>query len=374
LNSNSTDLTISTPGRICLFGEHQDYLGLPVIASAISLRIFIEGRYRKDSKVNIALPDINSSETFYLNGNLNYNAERDYFKSAINVLLNKGFTFSRGLECKVYGQIPINAGTSSSSALIVSWINLLTRLSDQSIILTPEEIAELAYKSEVEEFHEPGGKMDHYSTAIGNVIELESYPSIKISKIRKELGAFVLGNSGEPKDTKHILSGVKNKIINITESLKLSQKDFSLHRVELEEIERYWKSIPSNVGEKHLQHSQFEILVGTIINRDITKEALQLLKHDNFDKKYFGELMYKHHTILRDVLKISTKKIDLMIEAAMQAGAYGAKINGSGGGGCMFAYAPENPEEVFDAVEKISGEAYLVYSSEGTKEEILKEI
>ena len=25
------------PGRVCLFGEHQDYLGLPVIAAAIPL-------------------------------------------------------------------------------------------------------------------------------------------------------------------------------------------------------------------------------------------------------------------------------------------------------------------------------------------------
>ncbi|PCH58486.1 MAG: hypothetical protein COC11_03510 [Candidatus Neomarinimicrobiota bacterium] len=30
-------MTIKTPSRICLFGEHQDYLGLPVIAMAESL-------------------------------------------------------------------------------------------------------------------------------------------------------------------------------------------------------------------------------------------------------------------------------------------------------------------------------------------------
>jgi galactokinase len=41
---------ISTPGRICLFGEHQDYLGLPVIAMAISLRATIRGDKRTDKK------------------------------------------------------------------------------------------------------------------------------------------------------------------------------------------------------------------------------------------------------------------------------------------------------------------------------------
>ncbi len=33
-----------------------------------------------------------------------------------------------------------------------------------------------------------------------------------------------------------------------------------------------------------------------------------------------------------------------MIAAALDAGALGAKINGSGGGGCMFAYAPPIPK------------------------------
>jgi len=28
-------LTVTAPGRICLFGEHQDFLGLAVIAAAI---------------------------------------------------------------------------------------------------------------------------------------------------------------------------------------------------------------------------------------------------------------------------------------------------------------------------------------------------
>lgn len=33
-------ICVSTPSRICLFGEHQDYLGLEVIASAIDMRFF----------------------------------------------------------------------------------------------------------------------------------------------------------------------------------------------------------------------------------------------------------------------------------------------------------------------------------------------
>ncbi len=35
-----------TPGRICLFGEHQDILGLPVIVCAVELAMEIVGQAR----------------------------------------------------------------------------------------------------------------------------------------------------------------------------------------------------------------------------------------------------------------------------------------------------------------------------------------
>ena len=34
-------IEVTAPGRICLFGEHQDFLGLPVIACAIDLTMKI---------------------------------------------------------------------------------------------------------------------------------------------------------------------------------------------------------------------------------------------------------------------------------------------------------------------------------------------
>ena len=73
-------MEISTPGRVCLFGEHQDYLGLPVIAMAISLRSVISGIFRNDTSIIIRMPDINETEKFDLD-KLNYHSSRDYFKS-----------------------------------------------------------------------------------------------------------------------------------------------------------------------------------------------------------------------------------------------------------------------------------------------------
>jgi len=353
-------LKISAPGRVCLFGEHQDYLGLPVIASAISKRIFIEGTKRDDQQVNILLPDINSSDRFIIGKKLDYKLERDYLRSAVNVLLRNNFTFSKGFDCTINGDIPINAGTSSSSALIVAWINFLSRMSDQALILPSEKIAGLAYTAEVLEFSEPGGMMDHYSSAVGGIIWLGSHPEIQLKNINVKQGTFVLVNSLEPKDTKFILARVKRGILNIVKELLTANPYFSLQTISIEELMRF---------KDELNDEQMELLEGTIRNRDITYEAEQLLRADKLDERRLGRLMNEHQNVLRDVLKISTPKIDTMINAALDAGAYGAKINGSGGGGCMFAYAPENPEKILEAVKRISNDAWIVAIDEGTKEE-----
>lgn len=211
--------TASTPGRICLFGEHQDYLGLPVIAAAISLRIQLTARRgfarhgfarrTPNREIVLHLPDVKRVERFSFVGQpLPYTRKRDYFRSGINVLLREGFTFSTGIEGEVRGAIPINSGTSRSSALLITWLNGLTQLADEPRSLSARRLAELAHAAEVLEFGEPGGTMDHYATAVGNVIYLESQP-VHLTPLRPALGTFVPSDSGEPKDTVGILGRTK---------------------------------------------------------------------------------------------------------------------------------------------------------------------
>ncbi len=354
----SNDLAISTPGRVCLFGEHQDYLNLPIIASAISLRVSVTGHKRNDDKIIVHLPDVGEEESFSLSEPIVYGKERDYFKSGVKVMRKHGFTFSSGMECLVRGEIPINAGTSSSSALVVTWINFLAQMSDSPAELSGEDIGLYAYETEVLEFSEPGGMMDQYTTAIGRIIFLASYPEIRITRLNAKTGRFVLGNSLEPKDTKFILARVKGQVQRVVQELKKSHSEFSLQTITESGLDRYSGA---------LTPEQLELLHGTIKNRDITYRALKALEEPSLDHKLIGSLLNDHQVVLRDILKISTPKIDRMVEAALNAGAYGAKINGSGGGGCMFAYAPENPEKIKAAIEKEGGEAYIVSTDDGTR-------
>ncbi|MHA1954480.1 MAG: galactokinase family protein, partial [Candidatus Heimdallarchaeaceae archaeon] len=48
----------SAPARVCLYGEHQDYLGLKVIPAAINLRLNISSTKKGDNKITIQSMDV----------------------------------------------------------------------------------------------------------------------------------------------------------------------------------------------------------------------------------------------------------------------------------------------------------------------------
>ena len=153
-----------------------------------------------------------------------------------------------------------------------------------------------------------------------------------------------------------ILQRCGDSRLAIVEKIKSQNSDFNLHNFELEEIS--WCD---------LNKDETTLFSGTIQNRDLLRKALPELKKAKPDHEKIGRLLSEHHTILRDVLKVSTPKIETMLDAAMNAGALGGKINGSGGGGCMFAYIPQNPEKVVEAIEKTGGKTYIIHSEEGTR-------
>ena len=347
-------MRISTPGRICLFGEHQDYLGLPVIAMAISLRVILEGKKRQDRKVIIHKPDLGETESFLLD-DLLYTKSRDYFKSGIGVCQNEGLTFSSGFECEITSKIPIRAGTSSSSAISVSWIHFLSQMADEPTNWDQQKISELAYKTEVEEFNEPGGMMDQYSTAMGHLIYLQSEPDIAIQSLNPNLGTFVLGDSCEPKETMIILSRCRDARLEIIEKLKVRNPNLYIH------------SSGDDLDLTDLTENEKSLFMATIKNRNLLKSALIELEKDELNHDIIGNLLTDHHTVLRDILNVSTPKIEIMMDAALNAGALGGKINGSGGGGCMFAYAPNDPKHVAEAIEKAGGKVYVIQADEGTR-------
>jgi galactokinase len=349
-------ILVSAPGRLCLLGEHQDYFGLPIIAAAINLRIRITGNRTDEKRIKLDLPDIKEKDEFPIGQELSYSQERDYLKSAVNILLRKNIFPGAGWKAQVRGTIPINSGTASSSALVVAWVCFLLKASGDERASSPEDIAELAFQSEVAEFKEPGGKMDHYSSALGRVISIHFEKNLKINSFTSPLKNFVLADSLIRKNTTGTLGFIKSYVLKAVSLIQDTISDFNLKSPLTSPIKKEIEKLPET--EKRL-------LKGTLMTRDITAQGESLFKQKKFDHEKFGMLLSRQQDVIRNYLRISSPKIDKMIDTALDSGALGAKINGSGEGGCIFAYTPNNAELVAKKLENLGAKAYIVHVDKG---------
>ena len=74
---------------------------------------------------------------------------------------------------------------------------------------------------------------------------------------------------------------------------------------------------------------------------------------ENYDLKKAGEFMNENHRLLQEI-GVSSKELDLLVDLARKQGAFGAKLTGGGGGGCMVALTPTQTlqETVAVAIEQ----------------------
>lgn len=89
------------------------------------------------------------------------------------------------------------------------------------------------------------------------------------------------------------------------------------------------------------------------------------------DWERVGRLMDFNQEYLRD-LGVSSEKLESLISAAKEGGAWGAKLSGAGGGDCMIALAPSDKRDaICKAIENAGGEVIDVKASaEGVRIEL----
>ncbi|HJN15614.1 MAG TPA: galactokinase family protein [Armatimonadota bacterium] len=354
-------IQVSAPGRLCLFGEHQDFLGLPVIAIAVTRDITFAGVRRSDGMFVLDLPDISAREEYDPREELPYRNKRDYLPSAINVLRRDGYPLDPGYDITVRGNIPINAGCGSSSAMLNAWIGFLKAAHGGSHDVDPTAVARDAHRAEVIEFDEPGGMMDHYSSALGGLLHIKTEGDIECTPLAAKLDGFVLGDSLTPKNTTGTLAASRAAMADAVEIAGGLLPGFDIHETHLDEARPVLDQ---------LQPRGREMLEGNLINRDICREALVELNKERPDPALFGDLLTRHHEQLSRHIQVSTEKLDQMVQASLDAGALGAKMNGSGGGGCMFAYAPGRQDEVVEAIRGVGARAWPVAPHPGLQVKI----
>lgn len=335
-------MKISAPGRICLFGEHQDYLDLPVVAMAVNLRFEIEFKSTGSAGIRIEKPDLGPGISTEFDPYAEAPAGPDDFCWGIaKTLREEGFTFPRGGTATFRSRIPLRAGCSSSSAMSAAWMRLLLEIGEHprrsNYIEETENAAYLVYKGEKEKFQGAGGMMDQYSCYLGGLIYV--YPDrskpipYSVERLPARPGGIILIDSGDPKDTQGILSSVGQRARDAVAAAQKERAGFDLKTTSFQELN-------SALSDTEKQKDHWKVVLDHLINRDLCQEGLKMFR-GQVDHPRLGAMLTEEHRILSKTLGISTPRIDSILEMVRDAGALGGKINGSGGGGTCFCYAPD---------------------------------
>ncbi|RLG95194.1 mevalonate kinase [Candidatus Bathyarchaeota archaeon] len=300
----------SAPAKVILLGEHFVVYGEPAIVLAIDMRATATAEKRTDGKILIESRGIGASGFFVddkffpkIGGE---EAERKLEPLYIIVKeIREHADFNEGISLRIESSIPIASGLGSSAAVSVA--SAAATCSLLNLDTSEDNIFKLAFDAEKIIHGNPSGVDPAISTYGGVLWYCRSKP-IRRLKVKADL-PLVIGNTGKERSTGELVAGV----------------DALLKR--------------------------YPRIIGRIIKAggEIVKRSLYALKKG--DLKMLGELMNIDHELLCSI-GVSCRELDDLVYAAREAGAYGAKLTGAGGGGCMIALTP--PERIMDVADAIS--------------------
>jgi len=366
-------VAVSSPGRADFLNTHQDYKGLPVVPVAINLRMYLYGEVTDSRRINVKSFDLEergepSVDSFEIGVNpmLGGKFFGNYLRGVVNVLVKRGFSERlRGMNVTIKSEIPIGSGLSSSAALEVGFAHLLNiacRLN-----LGKKDLAEIGFAAENLEAGIPCGRLDQYGVAFGGIIKLECRPPYRVEPLPFRELTFVIIDSGirhstadiHPKRQSEINRGLRALMKNseVPEELKrllgyrfdepcwekLSEEDLENYLSILDDDAR--KRIIFTLRMNKWTEFALKILRGEgISNKEGTKmfgeERWRKIKASTgIERSYIclGEVMNEQHSLLRDLYDVSLPELDEICNAALNAGAYGAKLSGAGMGGSIIA-------------------------------------
>ena len=206
------------------------------------------------------------------------------------------------IEIGSFAPIPAKTGLGSSSSFSVALLKGLYAYNGKRV--DNKEVAEAACRLEIELVKEPIGKQDQYAAALGgfNVLQFNPDGTVDVEPVlldykrrmalESHLILFFLGTT---RDASSVLAEQKANV----------EKNF-------ERLKRMSDSVP------------------------IFKEALL---YGDFQSA--GEMLLEGWTMKKQLAsKVTTPAIDRLLEIALSRGAWGGKMLGAGGAGCLMMLAP----------------------------------
>ncbi len=342
--------TYFAPGRVNLIGEHTDYNGGHVFPCALTIGTYAAVKQREDN--NLRFYSMNFEKLGVIESSLDdlvATKEADwtnYPKGVMWAFLEKGYTFDRGMDIVLFGNIPNGSGLSSSASVEVLTGYILKCMYGFDVSL--QDIALIGQYSENNYNGVNCGIMDQFAIAMGkedNAIFLDTsnleyeYAPIKLDGMK-----LVIACSNKKRGLGDSKYNERRSECEDALALLQSKLDIkTLGDLSIEEFENNKHLIGDETKIKRAKHAVYEN-VRTI-------EAVKALKEN--DIATFGKLMNESHMSLCEDYEVTGIELDTLVEAAWDVeGVVGARMTGAGFGGCTVNIVKEEVVDKF--IEEVS--------------------
>ncbi len=322
---HSPDISASAPGRVNLIGEHIDYSEGGVLPFAINdctevaiartndTVIKIASVQRKSEVLSIALSDISPALT------------DDWERYVLGVIWSLGIT--SGLEIIVDGKVPLGAGLSSSAALEASVATALNSLFSLGHDLPT--LARLCQRAENVYVGMPCGIMDQSVSLMANK---GSALLLDCRDLTTRNIAFDVASHG-----------LELLIIDTQAHHELVDGGYAERRASCDEVVAQFNIISmrhltmAQLDSKKAEISPTQYIRARHAVTEIARVMDAVVALEKSDFAELGKLINASHASLRDDYTVSCPELDCAVDAAIAAGALGARMVGGGFGGSAIA-------------------------------------
>ncbi len=344
------------PGRINLIGDHIDYNGLSVLPMAVQRHVAVLYRPRADATVRIANADPEFlTRSFALSPTIDPFSDGDWgnYVKAAGQGMSERYGRLLGFDAVVGSDIPIAAGLSSSSALVVAGALALVDVND--IAVQPLSLAELLAAAE-----------RYVGTRGGGMDQAICLGAKKHGATRIDFNPLRLTARAVPSDWHFVVADTLVRAEKSRAARKVYNQRTDECREGLAAALRHldpsgritsFLDLMNEAAIPDLVAIANEVLGGTVGRRfrHVITEGARVREAEAAmiagDLATFGRLMCESHRSLRDDFETSCSELDELSEIAMTAGASGARLTGAGLGGCIVALcSAERTEAVLAAL------------------------
>jgi galactokinase len=342
LTSTAPEGAWSAPGRANLIGEHTDYNEGFVLPFAIQHRTHVAAARRADGVVRVAstfdpipvevrlddLPTLFDRPDHGIPEWAAYPLGVAWAAIAESGADPGALT---GLDLAFASDVPIGAGLSSSAAIEGATASALDDL--WMLGLSPLALAQIGRRAENEAVGAPTGIMDQVASMLGRPDAATFLDCRTLETQSVDLGFDAAGLRLLVIDTRvshsHATGGYRERRASCERGAAALGVP-ALRDLTIDDLPR---------AEALLDDITFRRVRHIVTENERVLDTVQTLRERG--PLAIGGLLVASHASMRDDFEISVPELDTAVEAALRAGAVGARMTGGGFGGAAIALVPD---------------------------------